>query len=234
MLCPVTTGAVPHVDRRRLRRAETIEQIVDVAVEVMAEQGVAGLSLGEVARRIGVRPPSLYVYFSSKNAVYDAVFARGWRRLGEVMDDLGDPPQEPDLAPYALAVAQRFVRWMVQNPVYAQLMSWRPVPGFQPSAEAYEPAVVVYDRSLAVMEQMQERGLLRRDVPAEELLRGWTVLSSGVMTQQLANAPEEPFDSGAFTSLLPQLVAMFLAHHAPPDAPSGGGEDHAHRRRPGR
>ena len=212
-----------RTDRRHLRRAETIEQIVSVAVEVMAEQGAAGLSLGEVARRIGVRPPSLYVYFDSKAAVYDAVFARGWREVGVVMDACGEPREGDDLPAYALTMAQTFVRWIVQNPVQAQLMCWRPVPGYEPSTEAYEPAVAVVERSVAVMKQLQELGLFRSDVDPAELLRGWTVLTSGVMTQQLANAPEQPFESGTFTSMLPQFVAMFLAHYAPPDAPAQGG-----------
>ena len=78
------TGTVP-VDRRQRRRQETIEQVLDVAVEVMADQGVAGLTLGEVARRMGIRPPSLYVYFDGKNALYDALFERGWRELLAVL-----------------------------------------------------------------------------------------------------------------------------------------------------
>ena len=75
--------APARIDRRQRRRLETIEEIVDVAVEVMTEHGVGGLSLGEVARRMGMRTPSLYVYFDSKNAVYDAAFARGWRSVYE-------------------------------------------------------------------------------------------------------------------------------------------------------
>ena len=35
------------LDRRQRRRLETIEEVLDVALEVMAEQGVAGLSVGE-------------------------------------------------------------------------------------------------------------------------------------------------------------------------------------------
>ena len=37
---------------------------------------MAGLSLSEVARRIGLRRPSLYKSFPSKLAVYDALLAR--------------------------------------------------------------------------------------------------------------------------------------------------------------
>src|SRR3954447_6751095 len=80
-----------RLDRRHQRRRETIEQVLDAAVEAMAEQGVAGLPLGEVARRMGIRPPSLYVYYDSKNALYDALFERGWRLLGETMQRLVDP-----------------------------------------------------------------------------------------------------------------------------------------------
>ncbi|MGO9854266.1 MAG: TetR/AcrR family transcriptional regulator, partial [Acidimicrobiales bacterium] len=47
-----------------------IEEILDIATQLMTEQGVNGLSLAEVARRLGVQPPSLYKYFPSLMAVY--------------------------------------------------------------------------------------------------------------------------------------------------------------------
>src|ERR1700690_2582133 len=65
------------LDRRARRRQETIEEILDIAEAVMAEEGVNGLSLAEVARRLGVQPPSLYKYFPSLMAIYDAIFERG-------------------------------------------------------------------------------------------------------------------------------------------------------------
>src|SRR5437879_13641082 len=63
-------------DRRARRRQETIEEIVDIAIDVMTEHGVNGLTLAEVARRLGVQPPSIYKYFPSIGAVYDALFKR--------------------------------------------------------------------------------------------------------------------------------------------------------------
>src|SRR5579862_5874368 len=64
-------------DRRARRRQETIEEILAIAREVMTEEGVNGLSLAEVARRLGVQPPSLYKYFPSLMAIYDELFLRG-------------------------------------------------------------------------------------------------------------------------------------------------------------
>src|SRR3712207_5401291 len=92
------TGTVP-VDRRHRRRQETIEQVLDVAVEVMADQGVGGLTLGEVARRMGIRPPSLYVYFDGKHALYEALFERGWRELLATMRAVR--AEEPGAGPAA-------------------------------------------------------------------------------------------------------------------------------------
>lgn len=204
-----------RTDRRHVRRAETIDELIEVAVEVMSEQGAAGLSLGEVARRIGIRPPSLYVYFDSKNAVYDAVFALGWRQVHDVMRQVPEPTRTSDLVAFLRVSAETFVRWSLEHPVHAQLMFWRPVPGYEPSEAAYETAVAVLETTRRRVVLLQELGLLRRDVGVDEIVNAWTVLVSGVISQQLANAPNEPYEAGPFTNLLPALVAMYSAYYAP-------------------
>ena|SRR3712207_622128 len=206
------TGTVP-IDRRQRRRQETIEQVLDVAVEVMADQGVAGLTLGEVARRMGIRPPSLYGYFDGKNALYDALFERGWRELLAVVlrareESAGRPPAET-----LLAVETAFVRWAVEHPAYAPLMFWRPVPGFAPSARAYAPALELERRNRAFLVELRDAGLLAADADLDLAHRTQTALISGVISQQLANAPGEPFATGTYTSTLPVVVAMWLTHH---------------------
>src|SRR3954449_9191171 len=100
------------LDRRQRRRLETIEEVLDVAAELMREQGVAGLSLGEVARRMGIRPPSLYVYFDSKNALYDAIFARGWQALADAME-AAEQIVETSVRDVLLRNASTCVRWSV-------------------------------------------------------------------------------------------------------------------------
>ncbi|WP_324275819.1 TetR/AcrR family transcriptional regulator [Blastococcus brunescens] len=207
------TEAAP-LDRRRRRRQETIEEVLDVAAEVMADQGVAGLTLGEVARRMGIRPPSLYGYFDGKNALYDALFERGWRELLAVMQAARAACAGTDLAADLLALETVFVRWAVEHPAFAPLMFWRPVPGFAPSPAAYAPAVELERLSRAFLAELRDGGLLAPDVDLDLVHRTQTAVISGVISQQLANAPEEPFETGAFTSTLPDVVAMWLAHHA--------------------
>jgi AcrR family transcriptional regulator len=210
------------LDRRQRRRQETIAEVVDVAAEIMAEQGVAGLSVGEVARRMGIRPPSLYGYFPSKHALYDALFARG---AGMVLDRVRAEAESLDIDAWPLdelllRSAEAFVGWSIEHPAYTQLLFWRPVPGFTPSAEAYAPAVELVKFSRTWFATLQERGLVRADVDIDEVHRDWTILTAGVISQQLSNAPGEPLAAGRFTAALPDLAQMFARHYGPDGEPS--------------
>jgi AcrR family transcriptional regulator len=221
------------LDRRQRRRQETISEVLDIAAEIMAEQGVAGLSVGEVARRMGIRPPSLYVYFPSKQALYDALFARGAQM---VLDHVRADAESVDIDGRALDdvllhSAEVFVKWSIEHPAYTQLLFWRPVPGFSPSAEAYAPAIELVEVSRDWFLSLQQRGLVRADVDIDDLHRDWTVLISGVISQQLSNAPDERFATGQFTSALPRLVAMFARHHGAGAHPSPSSQPKKETRR---
>lgn len=205
---------IPGTDRRHLRRQQTIDEIIEVAVRLMAVSGVAGLSLGQVARQVGVRTPSLYGYFPSKNALYDAVFARGARSVLDAVGAASADAGQADSAYDALLIAGRaMARWCMANQVYAQLLFWRPVPDFTPSPDAYQPAVELVDRTRTLFSDMRDRGLLRSDADLDAAVRDWIVVVSGVLSQQLANAPDEDAETGRFVSALPSLTRMFTREY---------------------
>ncbi|TMK84168.1 MAG: helix-turn-helix transcriptional regulator, partial [Actinobacteria bacterium] len=64
-------------DRRAERREATKAEILDAAWEVVRAEGLAALSLRDLAAKVGMRAPSLYSYFDSKHAIYDAMFLQG-------------------------------------------------------------------------------------------------------------------------------------------------------------
>ena len=129
----------PPGDRRTRRRQETIEEILTIADDVMTEEGVNGLSLSEVARRLGVKPPSIYKYFDSLLAIYDALFERGQRTHLEIMRT-AMAGAEPGLDALAAGL-EASGRWALDHPATAQLLFWRPVPNFQPTPDAMAPSV---------------------------------------------------------------------------------------------
>jgi len=201
-----------HVsDRRHERRQRTIDEVVATALEVMAETGAAGLSLGEVAKRMRIRTPSLYGYFPSKAALCDELFARGWREVRAVMDSsYDDLAGGDDAAGLLLANLSTFVGWALAHRAQAELMFWRPIPGWEPAPEAYAAAVALTDDMHEALATLQRRGLLRADADVEEMGRVLTVLSTGVISQQLSNEPGVPLALGRFAGELGRLVAMFL------------------------
>src|ERR1700752_3148321 len=121
-------------DRRARRRQETIREILDIARAVMTEEGVNGLSLAEVARRLGVQPPSLYKYFPSLMAIYDELFRRGQREHLEVMRS-AMATAEPGLGALTAGL-EASGRWCLAHRAVAELLFWRPVPKFEASPEA--------------------------------------------------------------------------------------------------
>jgi AcrR family transcriptional regulator len=124
--------------RRLLRRQQTIEDALDAAVAIMEEAGVGGLSMSEIARRLGMRQPSLYKYFPSLHAVYDALFARGIERSGAAVQSA--VAAEPRGLASIRAASRALVRWAVENPALAQLLYWRPVPVSLPRRRRSPPA----------------------------------------------------------------------------------------------
>jgi len=55
----------------------TAERILDAAEDLFAERGYAGTTIRDVSAAVGIRNPSLYNHFPSKDALYAAVLERG-------------------------------------------------------------------------------------------------------------------------------------------------------------
>ena len=203
-------------DRRARRRQETIAEILDIAAEVMTEEGVNGLSLAEVARRLGVQPPSLYKYFPSLMAVYDALFGRGQAEHLAVMRQ-AMAGAEPGLAALTAGL-EASGAWLLANPATAQLMFWRPVPSFEPSPEALAPSFEMVALQRAALAVAVAAGQLGPDADSDEAVYLVSTLITGVLSQAIANEPGLAWGQGRFTPLFPKLMRLLAAAY--PAAPA--------------
>lgn len=89
------------------------------------------MTLHEVARRVGLRQPSLYVYVASKLDLYDAMFARANAELLARVDGAGDSNSAPE---QLLRLSRVVLDFTVEGPARQQLLFTRSIPGFTPSA----------------------------------------------------------------------------------------------------
>ena len=202
-------------DRRRRRREQTIDEILGVATDVMAQDGVAGLSLSEVARRMGIQPPSLYKYFPSKLALYDELFKRGAREALAAFRAAA-ARAEPGWAALTAGL-EAIMRLGLDHQVTGQLLNWRPVPGFEPSSEAYAPSIELVQDIRRLLAAAAGRGELAPAAASEEGAALLSVLVAGVMSQQLANQPRASWEQGRFTRLTPQVLQLFQCAYPPPE-----------------
>ncbi len=112
------------------------------------------------------------------------------------------------------------------NPVLAQLLYWRPVPGFEPSPKAYQPALQLQDLERAALQAAVDAGQLAPAAASEEADALYTILMAGVISQQLANEPAAPAATGRCTRLTPTVLEMFVRYSAPaPGGPKEGEPD---------
>lgn len=206
-------------DRLEQRRRSMRRQILEVSLQVMREEGVGGLSLAEVARRIGVKPPSLYKHVASKQAVYDALFEAGTRAHAAS----NEAAVEGRIGLDALTVGfEASVRWCVEHPTLTQLLYWRPVPGYEPSPEAFVASQRSNERARWLLASAVERGELREDATSDAAMALFTCLLSGVITQQLANEPGVAFEEGRFTRHAGEAFGLFVCRYGTPAAQAAG------------
>jgi AcrR family transcriptional regulator len=178
-------------ERREARTAE----IVEAAWKLAAVEGIGGFSLHALARELGIRQPSLYEYFESKHALYDAMFADGNRKLLARLDALSlpdDPRQAVKVAAHA------FVDFALEDPARAELLFGRPIPGFEPSAEAYAPAIEVLARTT--------EGLRAAGVRSQADVDCFTAMIGGLIAAQLSNDP----GGNRWVRHLDRLIDLYL------------------------
>jgi AcrR family transcriptional regulator len=126
-----------------LRREAKIATIVDTAWKLARQQGIAGLTLHDLARQVGMRQPSLYGYFDSKHALYDAMFADGNRQLLERLEAVTFPH---DTRAALKKFLRTFTTFALEDPARSELLFQRHSPGFVPSPASYMLAEQVLAR----------------------------------------------------------------------------------------
>jgi AcrR family transcriptional regulator len=193
----VATRAATEVpDRRQVRREAKLATILSEAWLLAQRDGLAAVSLRDLAERVGLRQPSLYVYFASKNDLYDAMFADGYRQLLEFSARIpGNDDPRKALAGFAAALVQ----FSSDDIVRHQLLMQRTIPGFEPSASSYALALEFY--GLAV------RRLAEAGVDEQGDVDVFSALVAGLAHQQIANDP----GGERWVRQAERVVAMFLA-----------------------
>ena len=186
-----------EVGWREARREAARAKLLATAWEMVREDGLAALTLRQLAKRAGVTTPTVYAYFDSKSAIFDAMFGEAAEEFAQTRTDLPDSGSRFD---NMVADARRWVEFCTSDAARYQLLFQRPIPGFEPSPESYEPAV----RSL----ELTRDYLALNGVTDPRHVDMWTAVMTGLVDQQIANEP----GGDRWTGLVEDAVRMLLSH----------------------
>jgi len=188
---------------RRRRRHWTRSEILNAAWEVARRDGVAALSLREVAERVGLRTPSLYHYFPSKAALYDAMYADGMQQFA---DRVLASPIGADARETLRNRARIFVATAVADPARYELLFQRPVPEFTPSPEHVGSALTVLDTT--------QQLAAAAGIASQAAFDLFMATIRGLIEVQIANNPA----GDRWTGLVDDAVHILTAHYTPSSA----------------
>ncbi len=189
----------PIRDRQAERREATRAEIIAAAWAIAEHKGLAGLTLRDVALAVGMQAPSLYSYFESKNAIYDAMFGQAWTEYLDIVT-AAEPTLPKDPRAALKVVAHTFFDFAIANTTRHQLMNERTIPGFVPSPESYAPAVAVVE--------LARRDLARIGMSGDADFDLYIALVGGLINAQQANEP----GGDRWARLLDVAIDMFADH----------------------
>jgi AcrR family transcriptional regulator len=201
-------------ERRQRNHEEMRTGILEVARDIMREQGVAALNLNEIARRVGITSPALYTYFPSKMALYDELYRMGIRFFLEAEEELWRttaPDWERIHAWFALRLALA-----EEQPDLYHLVFDVPVPGFVLTPGSLDEVRRFYHVMVRGIAEVIEAGAMRPNLSPEEATHLLITMRLGLVAAHIGkHRMVSPPDR--FGRLVDEIVAVLRAAWEPQD-----------------
>ena len=121
---------------RDRRRAETVAEIKEAALQQLVDAGPGGFSLRGVARVVGMTVQSLYHYFANRDALLTVLVVDAHHAAADAVQAAAEATRGQDPRARRLAACRAFREWALANRPAFLLLYGTPVPGFTPLRES--------------------------------------------------------------------------------------------------
>ena len=167
--------------RAKQRTGQLREHILQVAVAMLAADGVGGFTTRQVAERARTSPPAVYELFGDKAGLVREVFFEGFRLLGDRFDRL---PESDDPRADLLRAVQALRTFVRDNPVLAQVMFSRPFADFDPGPAELEAGAATREFIVHRVQRCIDAGIIDGD--QVDIAHGLLALAQGLAAQEAA------------------------------------------------
>jgi AcrR family transcriptional regulator len=176
--------------RPKRRRTETVERLLDAALDTFAEVGFAAASVEDICRRGGFTRGAFYSSFRTKDELFAALFARETARdLARAEELLAGIEDEAD--PVAAAVERCLSTFRADRTWILVLTEYRLHAARHPEAAAalHEHTTALHDRLTGLIEGASTRAGVRLAVPAGRLAAMVLALHDGMVVHDVGDDP---------------------------------------------
>ena len=124
------------MDRRQQYREQTRQEAKRIALEQLAEHGMAGVSVNAIGKRMGVTGPALYRYFANRDALLTELISDAYHDLADTVETAIAKARSGRLRVGANAMRA----WAKAAPHRYLLLFGTPVPGYEAPAHTLDAA----------------------------------------------------------------------------------------------
>ncbi len=167
--------------RAKQRTPELRAHLLEVALAVLARDGVAGFTTRRVATEADTSPPAVYELFGDKAGLVREVFFEGFRRLRAELEEV---PVTDDPVADLLALAAVLRRFAGEQPVLAEVMFSRPFAHFDPTPDESEAGAGVRRLIVRTVRRAVADGRIEGD--ATDVAHGLLALVLGLAAAEQA------------------------------------------------
>ncbi len=165
--------------RAKQRTPELADHVLEVAITVLSEDGLSGLTTRRVAERARTSVPAVYELFTDKAGLVRAVYFEGFRRLGGA---LACVPETTDPIVDLQNLIPVFRRFCLSYPALARVMFSRPFNDFEPTPADLAAVSAVRQILVDKVQKCVDTGALTGD--ATDIAHVLLALAQGLAIQE--------------------------------------------------
>ncbi len=180
--------------------------LLDAASRLLEAEGPDALTMRRIAAEVGCSTSVLYTMFGGKSGVAEGLWREGFERLRQALEQADGADPLGRLA----AMGRAYRENALANRAYYAVMFQRPIPGFQPSAEAYAESLRPLQLLVGAVADCIDAGVFRAADPAHIAGVLWAA-AHGAVSLELAGYEGASDAEARFQDLL-AAAAWFFAH----------------------
>ncbi len=167
--------------RAKQRTPELRDHVLQVAVAMLASEGVAGFTTRKVAQEAETSTPAVYELFGDKAGLVGEMFFEGFRMMWRRFDQLR---QTDDPRADLVRVIEAYRTFVCENPVLSEVMFSRPFADFDPGPSGLDAGSAVRLFIVGRVRRCIDAGLLVGD--ETDIAHVLVSLAQGLAATELA------------------------------------------------